>query len=280
MSRVKRLDALVLCLATLVVAVSGASARLGAPSSAATWINASIASRQTALDVQTKAIQLGASAARAASLSRSRPAALQACANRWNWMNYDGWFAGGRSSGTAPAKVSASPCRVEIAYRPYGSASENRDFLGSYFPCTLNRYGAYVCASHAYGMFGDPPRKGFNARYFIKTGVIRLNHPPARAVVTPKPDWVRRYRVEVGLIVPFDAKGDFRSGLVIRGSISDGSCEEIADTPRSTKLITCPASLYCFVPRLPIYDGEALACPAKPGSRVFRRGSLRVLPAP
>jgi hypothetical protein len=212
--------------------------------------------------------------------AKPSPAALrQACVERWNWMHYAHLHVNNRS---VPATVRAKPCRIEIDYRLSRSDPLYASFLGTYFPCTLNRYLAYVCASNAYGVPDARPRTGQNARYFTRNGAIRLNRPPTRPVSVSKPDWVLRYPVTKGFIEPFDKNGKLRSGLTLSKPLRPPRgwpCQTFADTDRST-LIPCPAGLYCFVPVLPVRDRELIACPIDRGSRVFNRGRLRVLPSP
>jgi hypothetical protein len=177
--------------------------------------------------------------------------------------------------------LKAKPCRIEIDYRLSRSDPFYVSYLGTYFPCALNRYLAYVCASHAYGLRNDRPRRGQNARYFARNGAIRLNRPPSRPVSVSKPDWVRHYPVTKGFIEPFDKNGKLRSGLFLGKPLRPPQgwpCQTVADTDRST-LIPCQPGLYCFVPALPVQDKEPIACPTDRGSRIFNRGRLRVLPS-
>jgi hypothetical protein len=215
----------------------------------------------------------------AASLARSESSTfkaqeLQVCAERWNWMNYRGHFA----RGVVPAKVQARPCRVEIAYGLRKSDSLYRLYLRTiYFPCTVNQFGAFECPEHAYGTPTDPTRTGRNARYHPLTGQIKLNHPPAQPVATPKPDWVRRYPVAAGFIVPFNRHGHLRSGLKLKGRRSGIRCHTSPNLRWRSRLYGCGAGLWCFVRSLPLHDRQPLACPEDRGSRVFDRGVLRVL---
>jgi hypothetical protein len=198
----------------------------------------------------------------------------QACVDRWNWMNYRGNFA----YSVAPTKVEAHPCRIEIAYALPRSEHDYRLYVRSlYFPCSVDRFGAYVCTEHAIGIPGGPPRTGHNARYFPTTGRIRLDHPPSRAVATAKPAWLRRYRVVAGFIVPFDARGRLHAGihLRVRAGVKT-TCNTFANVARRTRLYGCGAGLYCFAPTLPPRDGQRLACPEQRGSVVFDEGVLRV----
>jgi hypothetical protein len=217
---------------------------------------------------------VGSSASTSSGASETGAAQLQACVDRWNWLHYNGWFGHSRNT-SIPARVQARPCRLEVAYQPH--RHDNRAFRASYFPCRLNRLGAYVCASHAHGLPNDPPRRGHNARYSARSGRIRLDRPPARPVATPKPDWVRRYPVNDGFIVPFDRRGRLRSGLTLRGP-TELRCATFASIRHRSRLLGCGAGLHCFVPRLPVRDRMRLACPAAAGSRVFRHGRLRVHP--
>ncbi len=108
------------------------------------------------------------------------------------WRGFGSARSAGPSSREAvPAKVQARPCRIEIAYRVERSDPAYKHYLGTYFPCTVNRFGAFRCPEHAYGVPDDPPRTGFNARFFPRTGRIRLHHPPVIPVATPKPSIVR-----------------------------------------------------------------------------------------
>lgn len=198
---------------------------------------------------------------------------LRACVDRWNWMHYDGMF-GDRRHTSIPARVQAGPCSIEVAYRP--RAEGNRPFLSAYFPCRLNRFGAYDCAEHAHGLPADPPRRDHNARYSVRSGRIRLDQPPARPVATPMPGWVRRYAVDHGFIVPFDGRGRLRAGIVL-GKRSELTCQTFAGIRHRSRLLACGAGLYCFVPRLPVRHQARLACPSARGSRLFYKGRLRVL---
>lgn len=229
---------------------------------------------RTASGLIALALALGIAGASRAVPSVS-PALLQPCVDRWNWMHLEDRFVNDRLE-SVPAKVQARPCRVEVAYRFRHSDPAYRDYLGTYFPCSLNRFGAYVCASHALGSPGDPPRRGFNARYWKRSGRLRLDRPPAGPVATPKPDWVRRYPIEQGFIVPFDSRGRLRAGLTLNGN-TGWRCQTFANIPQPSRLVYCGAAAYCFVPRVPVHDGERLACPTEPGSRLFRKSRLRVL---
>jgi len=156
-----------------------------------------------------------------------------------------------------------------------------KHYLGTYFPCTVNRFGAFRCPEHAYGVPDDPPRTGFNARFFPRTGRIRLHHPPVIPVATPKPDWVRLYPVQAGFIVPFDRQGRLRPGLTLRGRASSRTtCTTFAGIHQRSRLYGCGAGLYCFAPSLPHRNRQRLACPDDLGSRIFRRGRLRALADP
>jgi hypothetical protein len=193
-------------------------------------------------------------------------------------MGYGGSF-GRPEMVSLPAKVDANPCRVEIAYRLPRSDPAARAALGFFFPCRLNRFGAYVCASHADGAWDDPPRRGYNARFWIRRGILRLDRPPARRPVVRKLEWVRRYPVDHGYIVPFDGRGRLREGLELRGPGRE-TCATFASIRQPTTLLGCGAGFFCFVPKLPVRDGQPLACPEAAGSRVFYRGRLTVLPEP
>jgi hypothetical protein len=178
-----------------------------------------------------------------------------------------------------PATVRADPCRVEIDYRLPRTDRNYSDYLGMYFPCSVNRFGAYVCASHAFGLPGDPPRTKQNARYVAATGTIRLDRPPSHPVSVREPACVRRYRVIDGFIQPFDSEGKLRAGLTLGRSVSL-ACETFAGHPEASTLLACGGGLSCFVPRLPVRNGQLLACPTSPGSRTFERGRLDVHPQP
>lgn len=207
------------------------------------------------------------------------PASLrQACVERWNWLHYDHAFVPSPNR-TAPVTVKIRPCRIEIDYRLSRSDSLYKSYLGMYFPCALNRFGAYVCTTHALGLPGARPRSGHNARYFVKDGAIRLNRPPPESISVPKPDWVRRYPITQGFIEPFDQSGKLRAGLRLAGTLRTPGCTTFPNIDRTT-LIGCGAGLNCFVPRLPVRNGELVACPTDPGSRLFNRGRLLVYPSP
>jgi len=231
--------------------------------------------RRTLLFAAFLALCSGLAAKASSNGTRTDSVALQHCVDRFDWMRYGGWF-GDPAHVTVPAKVVARPCRIEIAYRLRRADKAYRDYLGLFFPCRVNRFGAYVCAEHAAGLPGRPARKGYNARYFIRTGSIRLDRPPRRPVATPKPRWVRRYPVDHAFIVPFDRAGRLREGLTLRGPTML-RCRTFADIPQRSRLLGCGAGSYCFVPRLPVRNGEGLACPSDRGSRVFLKGFLRVL---
>jgi hypothetical protein len=126
------------------------------------------------------AASLGASAARSGSPPSA--AAQQSCVDRWNWMHYGGWFVASAEVRRVPARVRANPCRIEIAYLLAASGGHT---LVPYFPCSVNRFGAYVCAAHAYGRLR---LSGTNARFFPKrNGWMRLDHPPTHRPLTAKP---------------------------------------------------------------------------------------------
>jgi hypothetical protein len=210
--------------------------------------------------------------------ARPSPASLrQACVERWNWLHYDHAFVPSPAR-TAPATVKTKPCRIEIDYRFSRSDPAYKHYLGTYFPCALNRYGAYVCTEHALGLPDDPRRTGQNARYFFKDGTIRLKRPPTHPITITKPDWVRRYPVTEGFIEPFE-NGKLRTGLKLRGHVGSPDCATFPNIDHST-LIGCGAGLYCFVPRLPVRNKELMACPTDRGSRLFERGRLVVLTNP
>ncbi len=157
------------------------------------------------------------------------------------WRGFGSARSAGPSSREAvPAKVQARPCRIEIAYRVERSDPAYKHYLGTYFPCTVNRFGAFRCPEHAYGVPDDPPRTGFNARFFPRTGRIRLHHPPVIPVATPKPDWVRLYPVQAGFIVPFDRQGRLRPGLTLRGRASSRTtCTTFAGIHQRSRLYGC-----------------------------------------
>jgi hypothetical protein len=217
---------------------------------------------------------LGTASARGSATLASDIRAIQACADRWNWMNYRAQFA----YEVVPAKVQAKPCRIEIAYRLKRRDPGYKHYLGTYFPCTVNRHGAFRCPEHAVGRPDDPPRTGFNARFSPLTGRIRLYHPPSAPIATSRPDWVRSYPVEAGFIVPFDRQGRLRPGLTLRGRPSfRKTCTAFVAIRQHSRLYGCGAGLYCFAPSLPPRNGQVLACPNDRGSRVFTRGRLRLL---
>jgi hypothetical protein len=229
-------------------------------------------------------IVAGCAAAHQTALSRANDATsspgslLGACVVRWNWMHYDHWFAFAPNR-WVPATVKSSPCRIDIDYRLAPSDPDYRQYLGMYFHCSLNRFQAYVCDTHARGLPGARPRRGQNARFFRTSGTIQLKRPPGQPVVVPKPAWVRVYPVTHAFVEPFDARGKLRAGLRVGKRLAPPACTTFPKIDRTT-LLGCGAGRYCFVPRLPVYGKEPLACPAEPGSRVFNRGRLVVYPTP
>jgi hypothetical protein len=198
----------------------------------------------------------------------------QICVVRWNWMHYDHAFAFPPNR-FVPATVRSRPCRIDIDYRLAPSDPVYRAYLGMFFHCALNRFDAYVCDSHARGLPGARPRRGQNARFFARDGTIRLNRSPARPVSVPKPEWVRRYPVTQAFVEPFDANGKLRTGLRFGKPLAPPGCATFPNIDRTT-LIGCGAGLFCFVPRLPAYKNEPIACPTDRGSRVFNSGRLVV----
>lgn len=200
----------------------------------------------------------------------------QGCVVRWNWLHYDHAFVVSPNR-TAPVTVKTNPCRIEIDYRLSRSDPLYKSYLGMYFRCTLNQFQAYVCDGHARGLPNERPRRGQNARYFFRTGRIRLNRPPAKPVLSAKPRWVSRYPVTEGLIEPFDNSGKLRPGLSFVGRLPSPGCATYPDLEHST-FVFCGAGRSCFVPRLPVHDKELVACPVAPGSRYFTRGRLEALP--
>jgi hypothetical protein len=216
------------------------------------------------------AASLGASVARSGSPPSA--AAQQSCVDRWNWMHYGGWFVRSAEVRWAPARVRANPCRIEIAYLLAGSG---RHTLVPYFPCSVNRFGAYVCAAHAYGPANGLRLSGTNARFFPKrNGWMRLDYPRTHRPVTAKPSWVRRYEVDHGFIVPFDRRGRLRAGLTLTAA-RPFQCYTLPDDQQWPYLWGCGGTSVCFAPTLPARRGELLACPTQPGSRRFVRAAYR-----
>src|SRR6266545_2886274 len=167
--------------------------------------------------------------------------ALQACVIRWNWMHYGGWFVPSGHVRSEPARVRADPCHIDIAYRFRRGSPQNKHYLGLYFPCGLNRFGAYVCASHTYGVPDGRPLRGLNARYFASNGRIVLDHPPGLTVAPARP-------------LPRSTAPDDRRWPYLWG---------------------CGGTMLCFAPSRPPHAGESLMCPTEPGSRRFFRARSR-----
>ncbi len=195
--------------------------------------------------------------------SVSSPKTVQACAVRFGWMHYQRYF----TRGDARARVKAGPCEVDIIYSP---STPNL-----YFPCTVNSFGAYECATHAVGQAADPPLTGLNAVFHSSTGTVTVAHAPKVAVA--KPGWVRTYPIRMGLIVPYDAHGNLRPGLTVVPAGFGVDCGSGAPE-RTTGLIECVASTNCFVADWvhAIYSGEQALCPTKAGSRRMRQATLSI----
>jgi hypothetical protein len=150
-------------------------------------------------------VAVGAGSSVARSGSSPSAAAQQSCVDRWNWMHYGGWFVGSAEVRWAPTRVRTNPCRIEIAYLVTAGGGRG---LAPYFPCVVNRFGAFVCAAHAYGAANGSRLSRSNATFFPKrNGSMRLDRPPTQHPLTAKPSWVRRYEVDHGFIVPFDRRG-------------------------------------------------------------------------
>jgi hypothetical protein len=220
------------------------------------------------------AVGAGLGASVACSGSSPSAAAQQSCVDRWNWMNYGGWFVGSAEVRWVPARVRANPCRIEIAYLVAAGGGHG---LVPYFPCFVNRFGAFVCAAHAYGAANGLRLSRSNARFFPKrNGWMRLDRPPTQRPVTAKPSWVRRYEVDHGFIVPFDRRGRLRAGLTLSAA-KPFQCSTLPDDRRWPYLWGCGGTSECFAPTIPARRGELLACPTQPGSRLFVRAAYRHL---
>jgi hypothetical protein len=204
--------------------------------------------------------------------------ALQQCVDRWNWMHYHGAFS--PTGAVVPARVATHPCRIKVAYRFEKSNPAYKHYLSTYFPCRLNRYGAFVCALHASGPVNGPPLRGLNASWDPGLGVMRLYDPPAHSVPAAKPEWVRRYPVQDGFIVPFTRSGRLRRGLALvrRPSLT---CEMFTNIGQRWPAYDCGGAgeLYCFPSTLSPRNNQLAACSSSQGSRLFRRAILRP-PAP
>jgi hypothetical protein len=93
-------------------------------------------------------------------------------------------------------------------------------------------------------------------------------------VAPPKPEWVRRYPVDHGFIVPFDRRGRLRRGLTVAAS-RPLPCSTVPSHRRWPYLWGCGGTMLCFAPSRPPHAGELLMCPTEPGARRFFRASYR-----
>jgi hypothetical protein len=184
-----------------------------------------------------------------ADLTASTPAQRQQqCVDRWNAQHI--WF---WARSLSPAQVSAAPCRVII---PYGQPDN-----GNYFPCSLNQHGAFECATHAWTPADGSPSRKWNAKLHIG-GKLTLDVPPHVRLAKKWPRWMRVYAVKNGYIVPFDAAGRVRPGIVIKPPGEGGSWIEACTSGggKYGTMLSCVASTTCFAPRLPVAAGASVAC--------------------
>lgn len=193
----------------------------------------------------------------------------QWCVNRWNQMRM-GW------PPTIALVSTTVPCRLELAYSSQGHCSEANTVPQSPhwcvdrqngFPCRLNLFGAYRCATHAV-----PTRvTKWNATLTSARG-IALNRPPASRVRTPAPAWTLKYPYLDGYIHPWTGSGALRPGLLLSGDVR-ASCSPTSERTRA------PAALRCLGSRNRLYDPcfpnpgqpRLLACAIAPGSTRFAR---------
>jgi hypothetical protein len=200
--------------------------------------------------------------------ARESAPAVQVCVFRWNWTHVTG-ETGGDASQLAAAMVTNRPCHVDIQYER-GSAFQ--------ISCKANRFGVFDCSEHGLGPPEVAAFKRHNARYDPRTGVLRLDHPASGVRSPKKPDWLLRYPIDDGFIVPFDDRGQLRPGLALRTYDNRPLvCVSIKPMPYSKAVVNCGAGLYCFAARAQAREREKAACTFwnARGSRVFYRGILR-----
>jgi hypothetical protein len=194
---------------------------------------------------------------------------LQQCVDRWNVQHIWFWAKPGTS-----VQIKAGPCRTAIQY------SYVKTY---YFPCSLNRAGAYSCASHAFDpAAGDPPGPTSWNATTSAAGVLRLLTPPRRTLANHWPNWMRAYPLKDGYIVPLDSSGTRRPGITIAPETAPSVGPGIFGCAGGGALygtyLSCGAGAVCFAVHLPVHTGDRLVCAAGPeggrGSTKFQWATL------
>jgi hypothetical protein len=143
----------------------------------------------------------------------------------------------------------------------------------SVFQCTLNRFGAYGCWTHA----GPEMHPHWNALVDRGRRLV-LRREPRRRVVAPVPAWARRYPFARGYIKPWTEQGVLRPGLEFTGTHGADECwpgsEVLARRWRCGDVRGSFGADPCFPrPGRP----HVLACAEAPGRTRFLRVKSRTL---
>jgi hypothetical protein len=203
---------------------------------------------------------------------------LRRCVDRWNQGRME-W-------GPTVARALARPrCTVVLAYtysRGDATCSPDKSLpahpglcldRAASFTCTLDRFEAYFCPSHADRV---PVRKA-NADVGAD-GRLRLHRPLARTHATSLRDWQRRYTYRDGYIYPWTRNGKLRTGLKLVGHFH-GQCSRWSDI--SIRCVAGSLLIYpCYPQRATWHRGTFLAaCPTAPGATRFYRVTGSAFPS-
>jgi hypothetical protein len=212
--------------------------------------------------------------------------ALQGCVERWNQMRM--------SQTNTIAKVAANTgCAITLAYayrapktgrskctpgQPLSKTKSRCIDSHQTFVCTLNRYGAYSCPSHA----TPSAAIAWNAKIDAR-GLLRLSHPPTSRPTVPLPSWAAKYPYKDGFILPWiERRGrrTLRAGLKLAARPSEGVCSESSETTTAPGALRCYANhdLFdpCFAAKASWPKGGVIAaCAQAPGSTTFSRFLIR-----
>jgi hypothetical protein len=189
-------------------------------------------------------------------------------------------------SGPTVARVAARPsCSVVLAYtysRYEVTCAPDKPFpgrprlcldRGASFTCTLNRFEAYFCPSHA-----DRVAVGDANAAVDRTGRLRLVQPLVGTHATPLRDWQRRYTYSDGYIYPWTSAGRLRDGLTLVGHFH-GRCDRWSGV--SIRCVAGSLLIYpCYPQRATWRRGIFLAaCPSAPGATRFYRFTGSAFPS-
>src|SRR5207244_11841964 len=128
------------------------------------------------------------------------------------------------------------------------------------FACTLDRFDAYFCPSHAARVAVERA----NAAVGLD-GRLELHQSPVGTDATPLRDWQRRFTYSNGYIYPWTSTGRLRRGLTLVGHFH-GRCDRWSDV--SIRCVAGSLLIYpCYSRRATWHIGTFLAaCPSAPGA--------------